>query len=85
MNGNQQIMEQVGTWWTAAQAYLIRLGAAEYEQGIRAHKKTGRSGRTYRHNPSQYQRDMCAILGTGDEHAFKARKMLEGYTSVIRV
>ena len=64
-------------WQAAAQAYLARLGAAEYSAAIAAHRKAGRKPSTYRHNPSDYQRELCQLLGRNDENAFKARKMLE--------
>ena len=72
-------------WQIAAQQYLAKLGAAEYESAIKAHKKAGRSVKTYRHNPSQYMCDLVSALGANDEEQFKAIKMLEGYASEIGV
>jgi len=72
-------------WQVAAQAYLQRLGAAEYGSAIAAHRKARRSVRTYRHNPSEYMRDLVAALGRNDEEQFKAIKMLQGYASEIGV
>ena len=72
-------------WQITAQAYLARLGAAEYSAAIAAHVKAGRVPRTYRHNPSEYQCQLCALLGRNDEEGFKALKMLQGYASEIGV
>jgi hypothetical protein len=77
--------QEPGLWWSAGQAYLARLGAAEYTAAMRAHKKRGRSVKTYRHTPSQYHMDLARLLGEDDEHGFKARKMLEGYASILGV
>jgi len=65
------------------QSYLSRLGSAEYGAGMRAHVKRGRKPSTYRHNPSQYHRDLVKLLGEGDERGFKALKMTGGYASAV--
>lgn len=72
-------------WQSAAQDYLARLGAAEYGAGLRLHVKAGRRRSTYRHNPSDYHRQLVADLGRDDENGFKSHKMLEGYASIIGV
>lgn len=73
---------QTEDWMAAAQSYLARVGAAEYA-AFRA-SKAGKRKRA-RFTPSQYLTDMCAALGRGNEEAFKADKMLQGYASAIRV
>ena len=70
--------------WAACQRYLTRLGAMEYAAGISAHAKTGKRKSTYRHNQSQYHRDLVAYLGDDDEQGFKALKGLQGYASEVR-
>lgn len=72
-------------WYSAAQAYLARLGQSEYRAGLAAHLKAGRHPRTYKHNPSQYHRDLVEFLGKNDEEGFKALKMLQGYASAVGV
>jgi hypothetical protein len=72
-------------WQTAAQAYLQRLGAAEYKQQIAYWKKSHKSTCNFRFSPSAYLCEMCDLLGQNDEEAFKARKMLEGYASALKV
>lgn len=67
--------------WNACQAYLMRLGLAEYAAGMRAHVKAGRKAKTYRHNPSEYHRQLVELLGRGDEIGFKQLKMAVGYVS----
>lgn len=69
-------------WMSAAQDYLARVGRAEYA-AFRA-SKAGKRKRA-RFTPSQYLEDMCKALGRGDEEAFKALKMLEGYSSAAGV
>ena len=72
-------------WHTAAKAYLQRLGVAEYQAAMRAHKKAGRRPSTYRHTPSAYMCDLINCLDTDDEERFKAIKMLEGHASAAGV
>jgi hypothetical protein len=80
--------KQTGTgcmdWQDGAQAYLARLGLAEYRAGVAAWVKNGRKASTYRHNPSQYHRDLVELLGQNDEHEFKGLKGLQGYASVMK-
>jgi hypothetical protein len=71
--------------YTAIQAYLTRLGLAEYQAGMAQHIKRGRKAKTYRHNPSQYHRDLVEALGRDDEEAFKALKLEQGYASDLGV
>jgi hypothetical protein len=73
------------SWQPAAQAYLARLGFAEYKQNLQAHIKTGRRVSTYRHNPSEYHRELVRLLGANDEPSFKAMKLEQGYASAVRV
>lgn len=75
----------MSNWQRAAQQYLARLGEAEYGAGLRAHVKAGRKPSTYRHNPSQYHRDLVAYLGRNDEQGFKRLKMESGYSSEVGV
>ena len=82
---NQDAAEHNTAWQVHAQAYLQRLGAAEYATAIHAHKKARKSTKPYRHTPSEYMRALCMLLGQNDEHGFKALKMLEGYASAIGV
>jgi hypothetical protein len=72
-------------WQTAAQAYLARLGLAEYRAGIAAHTRAGRRATTYRHNPSEYHRHLVTLLGRNAEEGFKALKLEQGYASAIGV
>ncbi len=69
--------------YEALQNYLQHLGAAEYQAGLHAHLKAGRKRSTYRHNPSQYHRDLVDLLGRDDEEAFKALKGEQGYAHAI--
>jgi hypothetical protein len=73
------------SWQSSAQEYLQRLASAEYEAGVAAHKKKGRKPNTYRHDPSQYHRDLVDLLSKDDEHGFKALKALQGYASALGV
>ena len=75
----------MATWYTAAQAYLARLGMSEYEAAMRAHVKAGRKAKTYKHNPSAYHRELVRLLGANDENGFKALKMEQGYASKLGV
>ena len=72
-------------WQSAAQAYANRVGAAEYEQQVKAHLKARRSRLSFRFAPSDYLRGLCADLGRNDEESFKARKMNEGRGSAAGV
>jgi hypothetical protein len=72
-------------WQSAAQAYLARLALAEMRAGRIAHRKSGRKESTYRHNPSQYHRDLVALLGRNDEEGFKALKLAQGYAHELGV
>ena len=72
-------------WQAPAQFYLQRLAEAEFRAGVSAHKKRGLRPSTYRHNPSQYHRDLVELLGRNDEEGFKALKMLSGYASEVGV
>ena len=68
-------------WMVAAQAYLQRVGRAEYEAQRRVWThKTG-----FRFKPSQYMLDLIECMNRNDEEAFKARKMWEGYPGAIGV
>jgi hypothetical protein len=68
-------------WQTAAQAYLERLGAAEWKaQGCPIPSKRSRSKRF---RPSQYMEELTRLLGENNEEGFKALKMLEGYASAL--
>jgi hypothetical protein len=72
-------------WGGAAQAYLARLGRAEWE----AFRK-GRIVRTHsrwpqQFHPSPYHVQLMELLGKNDEEGFKALKMLQGYASAIGV
>ena len=69
-------------WHISAQAYLARLGAAEYAAQRKAHK---RAASKFRFTPSEYMRELIGYLGTNAEESFKTRKMLEGYSSAIGV
>lgn len=69
-------------WMIAAQAYLQRLGRQEYLTQRKAHKGPASK---FRFHPSQYMRDLITCMGRNDEEGFKARKMLEGYSSSIGV
>lgn len=73
---------QTEDWMAAAQSYLARVGAAEYA-AFRA-SKAGKRKRA-RFTPSAYLVDMCKELGRGNEEAFKANKMIEGYASAAGV
>ena len=77
--------ERLTDWHSGAQRYLARLGAVEYECGIRAHRKAGRKATTYRHAPSEYHSALVALLGANDEQGFKALKGEQGYASMVRV
>lgn len=68
-------------WVGAAQEYLRRVGAAEHE----AWRKRKNPRKSDKFSPSEYLRDMCDLLGKGDEEAFKARKMLNGRDSAAGV
>ena len=71
-------------WQSAAQSYLRRLGMLEYQSGLAYHVKTRRrSPNTYHHNPSQYHRDLVALLGNNYENGFKALKVEQGYVSIL--
>lgn len=72
-------------WYHAAQEYLARLGAAEYEAQSRQHAKAGKAKSTFKYSPTGYHRDLVELLGKGDEEGFKARKALEGYSSALGV
>lgn len=76
-------MRGMNDWFKHAQAYLQRLGQAEYQSGLRAHVKQGRSPKTYRHNPSEYHRELVDLLGKDDEHGFKSLKGMSGYSSSV--
>ena len=67
-------------WHTSANQYLCRLGFAEWlAQG----KPSGRRGQRY--HPSQYHRDLVALLDQNKEEQFKAMKMLQGYANALGV
>ena len=73
-------------WQTSAQKYLARLCAAEYEQQRAAECKGRKCPRkAWRYSPSEYARELVALLGQNDERGFKARKGLEGYNSALGV
>jgi hypothetical protein len=78
-NANGQSTE----WQTAAQAYLQRVGAAEYAAQSAAATKARRKMKRF--VPSSYLTDMCGIVGRNDEESFKARKMRDGRRSFIGV
>ena len=65
--------------YQALQAYLARLGAAEYRSGLAAHK----GKRKYRHCPSDYHRRLVELLGQDDETRFKELKALQGYACAL--
>lgn len=70
-------------WHTAAQAYLARLGRAEWiAQGKPV--PTRRSPHR-RFCPSDYMRALISCLDRNDEEAFKAIKIEQGYASALRV
>jgi len=70
-------------WQTAAQDYLQRLCHAEWKaQGSPVPEK---HNRRWRYCPSEYVNDLVKLLGENDEEGFKARKMLEGYASILGV
>lgn len=69
--------------WTACQAYAERVGKAEYQAGLAAHVKAGRSRRTFLFTPSAYLDELCRLLGYGTEEEFKALKMTEGRGSPL--
>jgi hypothetical protein len=71
-------------WMAAARRYLAKLGEQEYNVGLRHHLKLGRKASTYRYSPSQYHADLCHELGYGTEESFKALKMEQGYSSVLK-
>ena len=71
--------------YQALQNYLTRLGIDEYQAGIQSHIKSGKRRSTYRHNPSQYHRDLVKCLGRDDEVSFKILKREQGYSSVLGV
>lgn len=73
------------SWWSGAQAYLARLGLAEYRAGIAEHGRRGRKPATYRHSPSAYHRALVELLGKNNEEGFKALKALQGYASAVGV
>jgi hypothetical protein len=67
--------------WSACQAYLERLGAAEYAAFCARRNPRKRD----RFSPSEYMRALVADLGCGDFESFKARKLAEGYASAVGV
>jgi hypothetical protein len=69
-------------WHTSANAYLARLGAAEYAAQRSRHKG---SPKKFRFSPSQYMTDLIECLNVNDEERFKAIKMLEGYSTPLKV
>lgn len=66
-------------WYSAARAYLDRLGAAE-GAAWRARKRPKKSDRF---SPSDYHRALIDRLNAGDEEGFKALKAEQGYSSVL--
>lgn len=70
-----------GDVWNALQAYLNRLGQAEYSKGTAAHK----GKRPYRHAISEYHATLVRLLGDNNEEEFKALKMLQGPHSALGV
>lgn len=70
-------------WTIAAQKYLQKLAETEYKSGLNAHIKAGRKAKTYRHNPSQYHRDLVKLLAEDNENDFKAMLNLLGYSSSL--
>ena len=80
---SRMLAEQSRDWQSSAQNYLARLGQSEYQAGLRAHVKAGRRRSTYKHNPSQYHRDLVDRLGRNDEEGFKSLKGLQGYASKV--
>lgn len=69
------------TWRGIAQEYCARVGRVEHEAWLKRRKPR----KSDRFQPSEYLREMCRIVGYGTEEEFKARKMLEGYSSSIGV
>ena len=70
-------------WHTAAQAYLARLGYAEWlTQGSPVPTKRKPHNRFV---PSEYMRDLIDCLNRNDENGFKARKMLNGRDTALKV
>lgn len=73
--------EAFRNWQAAAQDYLQTLAQAEYNIGKANSRRKRR--KTYKHDPSDYHRDLVELLGKNDEEGFKALKMLRGYASAL--
>jgi hypothetical protein len=65
-------------WMGAAQRYLARLGAAEYQQFLAQRKR-----KTERYAPSPYHATLCNLLGKDDEQGYKSVKLEQGYCSAL--
>jgi len=66
--------------YVACQSYLKHLCAAEYNKQRTMYK--GRANK-FRYTPSDYVRELITCLDKDDEAAFKALKMLQGYSSAL--
>lgn len=63
------------SWHTMAQEYLKKITYDEYNQGLQAWLKRGRSKKTYRYRPSRYVDDLVNALGRNDKEMFYGMKL----------
>jgi len=73
--------------WSEMQAYLEKLGAAEYREQCASNKRSAKqkAENPTQYFPSEYHRQLIEFLKKNDEEGFKALKLSQGYASKLGV